>query len=714
MLRTICVLLAALAIGMVSGYYFSFYTHTSDLPHLERSADSAIQLPDDQATTGNVATTGFATGASSHEDRQDFYRRATQADEAELVALISEVAAIPASRARRFSAQVLLSRYAEVNPRDAIEISRALQFNPSLTASLYAVWARSDKEAALDAIRNEPDAAIVKTAALFLVEELGGDSSALLDVIEALPAHVDQLSFQIDVLVARSEYDATDAISQASNFVAPRHRKRALGRIARDLASRDPQFAISAGSQIVDRESRLSFQGEVMREWAAADPAGVLDYLAAADMSGTEMQMTAGYTFSALADADPERFMAIVDQWSGSIAEQARYTAIRRWSEHDPQRALDFVADQPPGQKRDRLLNSIAQGYGKINTEAAMAWASSLQPRPRGIFRSVIAGVAAEDADRAFDLALSLDSAAAKIEAVQGVLMQSIYSDGDAEKIANRVLALDSRRIRQQSLQMFGYMWAQKDPSAAVNWLAANSDKLPKDSFQSIARQIAENDPQLAAEFTSRIPIAARAGWIQQVASGFAKSDPVSAMNWVSQYQGEPGYDAALAAIAQQSAQQDPVAAARNIEHFPDASHAAIVAGTASREWAKRDPHSAALWAANIANEQVRNIAVTNVAWQWASEDANGAAQWALSLPAGPTRDTALTSAVAGLAAQGVPDEKLLSAFSTDMARQQAVVSASYRLARVDRAAADRLIKKYVSDPTLRSQVEQNLASMIP
>ena len=61
-----------------------------------------------------------------------------------------------------------------------------------------------------------------------------------------------------------------------------------------------------------------------------------------------------------------------------------------------------------------------------------------------------------------------------------------------------------------------------------------------------------------------------------------------------------------------------------------------------------------------------------------------------------------------------VKTDSLLEAFSSDMARQQAVVSAAYRLARVDRAAADRLIKKYVSDPTLRSQVERNLASMIP
>jgi hypothetical protein len=185
-------------------------------------------------------------------------------------------------------------------------------------------------------------------------------------------------------------------------------------------------------------------------------------------------------------------------------------------------------------------------------------------------------------------------------------------------------------------------------------------------------------------------------------------------MNWVSQYQGEPGYNAALATIAAQSAQNDPVAAARSIDRNPDASSAAVVARTADREWARRDPQSAAAWAARVGNEQVRRIAITNVARQWAYEDASGASQWVLTLPPGPTRDSALAAAVAGGAAQGVPDEELLRAFSSDMARQQAVVSAAYRLARIDRAAADRLIRKYVSDATLRSQVERNLASIIP
>jgi hypothetical protein len=666
-------------------------------------------MPDDRATVVIAAT---STG--NHHDRLDFYQRAAQANEQQLLELIGQVAATPNSRARRFSAEILLSRYAEINPRSALKISRKFRSDKSLTASLYAVWSRTDRQVALDAMSGESDSAIARQAPILLVEELGGDSSALLDVLDALPPHIDQLGIQIAVLVAQSAFDPVGAISQAGDFTNPRDRDRALRRIGRDLASRDPQQAFSVGAQIVDDDSRLTYQGEVMGEWVAIDPGGVLDYLAASTMSYAEMRMMARYTFSAIADAEPERLMAVAGQWSGAFEEQARYVVLRQWSENDPQRAIDFVGGLPPGQKRDQLLSSIARGYGKADVDAALAWASTLQPRPNGIFGSVIERLAVENPDRAFDLALSLASGDAPSEALQGVIMRAAYSGADAERMANKVLTLQNEQLRRQALQMLSYSWARQDPSAVIAWLVTNNSRMPKESFQAAARQLAETDPYLAAEYMSQVPVEARADWLQQVAHGLAKNDPAAAMNWVSQYQGEPGYNAALATIAAQSAQNDPVAAARSIDRNPDASSAAVVARTADREWARRDPQSAAAWAARVGNEQVRRIAITNVARQWAYEDASGASQWVLTLPPGPTRDSALAAAVAGGAAQGVPDEELLRAFSSDMARQQAVVSAAYRLARIDRAAADRLIRKYVSDATLRSQVERNLASIIP
>jgi len=460
MLRSISILLAGLAIGLVAGvYYFTSppdFTTQADT----RPAGSANQSSAAQASAGQAATKLHQTGISSHQQRLDFYQRAALANATDLAAMITEVAATPDSPARRFAAETLLSRYAEIDPRNALATAHRFQFGTAVTAAVYAVWARSDPDAALAAIAIEPGSRIARSAGLLLVEELGGDSSALLDVLDALPAHIDRLGFQIEVLAAQSIYDPTAAISSASNFAQPADRERAMRRIARKLALQDPRLAVSAGAQIADKGSRLTFQAEVMREWAATDPA--------------------------------------------------------------------------------------------------------------------------------------------------------------------------------------------------------------------------------------------------------------AAMSWLGQYQGEPGYEGALGLIAQQIAQNDPVSAARNIERYPDANNAAMIARTAGREWARRDPHSAAEWAANIGDAQVRDIAIANVARQWAGQDATSAARWALGLPAGNARDNALAAAVAGLASQGVPDEKLLNAFSNDMARQQAVVGAVYRLARTDRAAANRLMQKYVQDPTLRSQVEQNLASMVP
>jgi len=418
MLRSIGFLLLGLTIGLASGLYFVASAPDSTTQKVERAAGNADQSSGERTNPGKTASNPLANNTNSHQERLDFYQRTASANATDLAAMIDEVAATADSPARRFAAEILLSRYAEIDPRNALATARKFRFGPAITASVYAVWARSDRDAALAAIASETDSRIAKSAGVLMVEELGGDSSALLDVLDALPEYVDGLGFQIDVLVAQTEYDPVAATR-----------------------------------------------------------------------------------FHTLAMADPEKLLPIADQWSGSVAERARTFAIRQWAEHEPQRALEFVDELPPGQQRDNLLSSVARGYGKTDVEAALAWANNLQPKPRGILQAVIDGVAEEDASRAFDLALGLPTESDQMEALQGVLMRSAYGDQDATIIANRILTLESDRLRRNSLRMLGYTWAQQDPAAVLGWLSANSAQMPKDAFGSVARQLAEADPQLAAEY---------------------------------------------------------------------------------------------------------------------------------------------------------------------------------------------------------------------
>ena len=709
MIRNTLTLLVGAAIGAAGVFLVSNPSPQLNLAASESSPETAA-APGHSGLPAPGADNAAANAYADHEDRTRFYLAVANADESTLMTKILELTKQPDSPARRFHADVLLARLAELDPGNSIEIARAHGFGQAQTAALYAVWARSDATAALAALSHEPDASIARQAGVLLVQELGSGTTALLDVIDALPPSVDRLMVQIDVVAAMAESDPDTAIAQALAFESTSDRRLAMQRVASKLAKTAPHLALSASEQIIDEASRLGFRNTLMREWSSADPGAVFDYLETTDINGADLQTIMGSSLRALSRFDPERLLAFASNLPAQLGEYARYQAVAEWSKEDPVGALGFVAEQSPGKVRDRMLAGIAKGYSEYDLDAALAWAQSLQPVPRGIYREIISSVAASDVDRAIEIALGMPGEIDKMEAVQSIAMVVTSRPSRAEEIAGRLLAIPDENIQEQSMQMLAAMWSQSDPEAAITWMVANMEQMSDNSIQQMARRIAEQHPQLAAEYTERVPADARDEWIRHVASGYAAYDSEAAMQWLSQYQGQPAYEAAVVMIAQQSAQRDPIAAAKDLENNPDASYATAVAALAGRQWARSDPQSAAAWARRLQNEDARNTAMASVARQWAQTDPESAGRWAMSLPEGESRDGALASAVSGIAARVVPDDTYFEAISSDFTRQQAALTAAYQLVRTDGEAADRLIDKYVTDAAMRNQYQQNRA----
>ena len=712
MIRSTLMVLAGVVIGALAVYFVSFDASRPVISQAVDVAQSSLQGASpvhDPAINRVIADDAIA----SHDNRTNFHRAIGGADESELLAEIHGLALQPVSPSRSYLAEVLLSRYAELEPQKAIDAARAYRFGKNLTATLYAVWARSDASGAMAALKQEPDATIAQRAGLFLVQELGGDSTALLDVVDALPDSVDPISLQIDFIAAAAASDPAGAISQALGFESREDQQLALQRLAETLAFSSPQQGFSAAMQITNQTSRQQFVATLMREWSSMDPSGVLDYLESAGPLDIDTQKLIGSSFTPIARTNPERLLALTEGWSGQYSDYAKRNAIAEWSKEDPDAALAYVTNQPPGRRRSELYEAVAEGFASQDVDAALAWAETLQPMPEGVYRAIVTSVASVDVERAFDIALSLDNEYQRSQAVQSIAMRAVYQDQRGERAASKILSIENKQLREQSLQMLGMMWAQSDAEGAIGWMSANLEQLPESAVQVIARQVGEQDPEMAAKYTDRVPAGARETWISSVATGLAQHDPSGAMAWLSQYQGEPAYDEAIGTIALQSARVDPVASARNIERNPNATYAPTVAAATGQQWAQRDPRSAAAWALRLPNEQTRNSAIAGVAGQWAYSEPENAAQWARTLPRGDARDGALQSVISGTAATRVPDDDLFDAIENDLTRQQAAVSAANRMSRTDTDAADRIIAKYVTDETLLRQFQDRRTRMM-
>ena len=105
---------------------------------------------------------------------------------------------------------------------------------------------------------------------------------------------------------------------------------------------------------------------------------------------------------------------------------------------------------------------------------------------------------------------------------------------------------------------MLTNVWAQRTPEEALRWLLANPDKSTSGSLAQAGMQLARINPAAAMTYLDRVPSELRARWISAVADGYAQNDAPAAASWLTRFRGEPGYEAAVAAVAGRTAQHDP------------------------------------------------------------------------------------------------------------------------------------------------------------
>jgi hypothetical protein len=206
-------------------------------------------------------------------------------------------------------------------------------------------------------------------------------------------------------------------------------------------------------------------------------------------------------------------------------------------------------------------MTVVARNYGKRDPAAAPAWARSL-PSQDNVVAFVLGGVAEQDPQRAMDLAFSLTAPNERMRAI-AVRRDGGHSrnDATAEAMANRLLTIDDRQLRESVGQTFVAMWSSRSPEGAMRWLLANGQSISPSVFMQVGQQLATRDPRNALAQSTQIPAAAREQWMQGVAQGYAQNDPQGAIEWLAQFRAEPWYARAATNAAMQVAQRDGPAA---------------------------------------------------------------------------------------------------------------------------------------------------------
>ncbi len=630
------------------------------------------------------------------------------ASDSSLPALLDELATRPDSAGRRFSALALLSRYIDLDPVAAISRAAEFQLPVSSVASLYRQWAESDVKAAVRGLHLLADTRIARAAGDELIAILGSSTEAIETIASALPAGIDKASFKALAYGAIARRQPDKAWAQAGAIENPKLRLRAQQLVVEAMGEQDPEKALVHAARIGDRTVRQTASRQALNRWVQTDPAACLEYLAS--MEGEPPQdwgfITAN-VYSELALAEPLLLLETVDQLPYAQQQSARSAALNRWAKLDAQAALDYVRLMPPGEPRSHAQHTVATAYARVEPEAALAWAMNREATGHfSMVNTVLTSISVNEPELALQLTSELESPQARSEA----LIHMTYQLADAGKfsaVASHIKNIEDPDMRAIALDSLGMSWMAADPDVALEWLLDHVPSMSEAELQQAVYGFISNNPRRGAALFDSIPDRARPAWAAAVAQGYAGRDPEAASEWVAQFRGQPGFEdtARFAFNNRKSDPQELLALAQDMANPIEAAHTSAMAVA---RMAEQEPATAANWAASLDDERARRRAAAYVAEAWVAQDAVAASDWALGLPEGLSRDAAITGLIAAAGA-GEPSAELMAAYSSDVARQLGVRQAVYNLGRQDREAAQRVIDRYVTDPTLRAMAQDSL-----
>jgi len=279
-----------------------------------------------------------------------------------------------------------------------------------------------------------------------------------------------------------------------------------------------------------------------------------------------------------------------------------------------PERKVDRVAKASPEEIADaEPAWQTAETGVKRSTAADVAGAAAIgSPRQRErALEEVLSKAGLEEVRKALEWANALPDGPMKKAALEKILKRWGQLDGPgATAYASQVYAeTGNPSLLREALSG----WAEKDPQAAVNQLAAMglSEGLQRDIRGDLLKQWADLNPAAAATYAmqNRNPDSWR-GLVGTVADEWSKRDPVAAANWAASL--DPGRDkrGAIYTAISNWADADLNGAAAYVSGQPAGESRDTMAGTLARHIGQEDPASGLKWAAMVADPATQERAV--------------------------------------------------------------------------------------------------------
>lgn len=612
--------------------------------------------------------------------RAALYALAGRYDADRLQQLLFELDRIVSTHERHAALMIAFQRLTELDAPSALALARTASFAEvvEFERAVWAAWARSDYESALDYAADQSGAELRRAAQSLYVAfgYLGNETAA--DIERRLGVEPDYL-VRSRYLESLADESMEKAIAYADALPPGPYQQEAVGWLAFYAVSRDPLSAPGYEKRFRRVPVQMFYRNAIAQMQARADPLGAVQRLLAKDGGANP---TAFYqAMSALAAADTDTAIAVIDSIeSTAVRQRAVYAVAGVMAAKDPDRALVWARE------RDALLP------GNGNTQA---------------FARVLQTIAYDDPQRAMDELLSIDNVQLRSNAIWAVVNPMTR---EQPAVAAAIISqIDSNSLREQAEQVLAQGWLQNDAEAAVEWMLGLDKSRSEQLLSSMSSfVVGRQEIDVALRILPRLSESTQVAWRQQLAMRMAvERSPEEALAFINRWEGETDYARLQAATISSVAQKDPVHAWQLAGQIADNEVRDSVYAAVVVQQAAQNPRTAVDRLAQISSEQQRLQAGVSVFSLWAGADADAAQRYALSMPAGVDRDNAIAHVSRTFRDPTREQQRIINSIDNDDQRHAAWMHVVTRVARLDSKRARELIRAADVNTDVTKQLEE-------
>ena len=453
-----------------------------------------------------------------------------------------------------------------------------------------------------------------------------------------------------------------------------------------------------------------------------------------------------------LADADFERVVDLLARTETLPSTPHRYDVTRilyvRLAALDPEAAVDHVLRRA---YRSSWLDAVFRAWAHADLDAAVARAALLDGHPKSVATRVLFELELSDQARADiakrlgaertlaametreDLAAgAVDFSASWEETLQVVdtrqrlerlsQIATAWASEDPMAALTAAAALSTPQMSMGVQSMILRVWAAKDPTALIEWLAGQErsfnlqfqtmtamsafaqrgvaeaisflDAMPphvrKHAEQAVVQlgmanvELGEADIDTLLNWFSTLDRNVQRELAPRLAIGLAMAHPQRALDWAASLTGE-AKTTAISGVLSSLARQDASQARRLVQEIAEPDVRLTAARSVIYTQAREDPHAALEWARSFDSETERGELVGAVLSTWADLDAEAAVDELLDLRSGPVRDTAARTMAAMLVRSRVDlAERLFEAVESSETRRMVATMLLHHFSQTD------------------------------